>query len=379
MPAPVITLVQWLELQKVRLMARLPFYGILLSYLTLRPDAEVKIAATDGSNIFYNPDFLTQLMREGADLTAQGLLVHETLHPGLGHFWRKGNREHVRWNASADFVINLIVTDLGLRIPAGGLLDEQYRGMSEEEIYNRLPPEFVQNIPAALLDLRDPAWEQEGQGSAGGGSADPASLWRDRVASAAQAAKVRGCLPAGLERMIDRLLAPTKDWRAVLSEFVVPHAADYDWRRPERRFLDLDLYLPSLAGEQVEDLVVAIDTSGSVGQDEMRRMISELRAILCAYERVRIMVMACDADVHEVYELEETSRIPGVYSGGGGTSTVPVFDKIKELGLTPYAVVYLTDGYADYPEWQPEYPVLWVLTPDHQRPPWGRFTVLDTL
>ncbi len=85
------------------------------------------------------------------------------------------------------------------------------------------------------------------------------------MTAAAQAAKVRGRLPAGLERMIDRLLAPTKDWRAVLAEFVVPHAADYDWRRPERRFLDLDLYLPSLAGEQVDDLVVAIDTSGSLG------------------------------------------------------------------------------------------------------------------
>lgn len=379
MPVPAITFAQWLELQKVRLMARFPFYGILLSYLALTPDPDVPIAATDGFSIFYNPEFLIQLMRAGDDLIAQGLLVHETLHPGLGHFWRKGSRDHARWNCAGDFVINLIVMDLGLKFPAGGLLDEQYRGMSEEEVYNRLPPDFAARVPVALLDLRDPAPGQPGHGTGIGGGADPASLWRDRVTAAAQAAKVRGRLPAGLERMIDRLLAPTKDWRAVLAEFVIPHPADYDWRRPERRFLDLDLYLPSLAGEQVDDLVIAIDTSGSVGQAEMRRMISELRAILCAYERARVTVMACDADVHEVYELDETSRIPGAYSGGGGTSTVPVFDKIRELGLTPYAVVYLTDGYAEYPERPPEYPVLWVLTPNHQRPPWGRITVLDTL
>lgn len=378
MTVPAITSVRWLELQKVRLMGRFPFYGILLSYLTLRSDPDVPIAATDGFSIFYSPEFLTQLMRAGDDLTAQGLLVHETLHPALGHFWRKGGRDHRRWNAAGDYVINLIVTDLGLRLPAGGLLDEQYRGMSEEEVYNRLPPDIVHKIPVALLDLRDPPSGRPGQGPAACGGADPAPLWRDRVTTAAQAAKTRGRLPAGLERMIDRLLAPTKDWRAILAEFLVPHAADYDWRRPERRFLDLDLYLPSLAGEQVDDLVVGIDTSGSVGQDEMRRMISELRAILCAYERARVTVMACDADVHEVYELDEASRIPGIYSGGGGTSTVPVFDKIRELALTPYALVYLTDGYADYPEQPPEYPVLWVLTPDHQKPPWGRITVLDT-
>ncbi len=163
MPALTITPAQWLELQKVRLMARLPFYGILLSYLTLRPDPDAPIAATDGFSIFYNPDFLTQLMRAGDDLTAQGLLVHETLHPALGHFWRKGGRDHERWNCAGDYVINLVVTDLGLKLPTGGLLDEQYRGMSEEEVYNRLPPDLVAKIPVALLDLRDPAPGQPGQ------------------------------------------------------------------------------------------------------------------------------------------------------------------------------------------------------------------------
>jgi predicted metal-dependent peptidase len=87
--------------------------------------------------------------------------------------------------------------------------------------------------------------------------------------------------------------------------------------------------------------------------------------------------MACDADVHEIYELTEGDRVPAKFSGGGGTRTEPVFEKVNELGLQPYALVYLTDGYASYPPIEPEYPVLWVLTPQHERPPWGRATVLD--
>jgi predicted metal-dependent peptidase len=375
--ATTITLEQWLELQKVRLMARFPFFGILLSYLRLVPDSKVEVAATDGVGVYYNPTFFGELMARGDDLTAQGLLVHETLHPAFGHFWREGNRDHVLWNAATDYVINLIIRDLGLKLPPGGCLDERYRGLSEEEVFSRLPPREQIVLPSWILDLLEPALGGAGQSGATGVPVDLAGTWRDRVTAAAQAAKQRGVLPSGIARMIERLLNPTKDWRAVLGEFVVPTSADYDWRRLDRRLLDLDVYLPTLSGEEVDNLVVALDTSGSVDDGEMARMLAELRGILAAYDRVRVTVMACDAKVYEVFELDESSWLPQRMSGGGGTSTRPVFEKIRELDAQPYALIYLTDGYADYPEYPPEYPVLWVLTPDHQTPPWGRVTVLD--
>ena len=123
--------------------------------------------------------------------------------------------------------------------------------------------------------------------------------------------------------------------------------------------------------------MVAIDTSGPVGAEELRAFLSELRGILEAYPRVRATVMACDAEVHQVWELDQDTLLPHTLKGGGGTSFVPVFRKVEELGLAPSALVYITDGYGDYPARQPGYPVLWVLTKEHRQPPWGRSTVLD--
>lgn len=367
-----IPLAQWLEIQKGKLMTRFPFYGLLLSYLDLVPSTRFPIAATDVVQIFYNPDRFAQYQARGQDLLAQGILLHECLHPALGHFWRQGTRDRDKWNRASDYVINLLVTDAKLQIEPGMLLDEQYRGLSEEEIYARLPD---QQLPDWLADLLPPDGVPLPDGMSWNDFADQ---WRERVTGAAHVARQRGDLPAGIGRLIDRLLAPRKDWRQVLAEFVTPTKADYCWHRPNRRYLPLDLYFPTLTGEQLDQLVVAIDTSGSVTR-YVAEFISELSGILACYDRVSIMVMTCDAAVHEVYELTESSAVPRKFSGGGGTKTEPVFDKVTELGLQPYALVYLTDGFASYPDREPEYPALWVLTPEHETPPWGRVTVLDEL
>ena len=378
-PIPQIPLAAWIELQKTKLLAKHPFYGMLLTYLQLRPSSTCGgIASTDGVYLNYDPAYWQGLLAGGRDLVAQGLLVHETLHPALRHFWRRGTRDPRKWNLAADIVIDQMTVDVGLPLPDGiDLGHEEHRGLTEEEIYAKLPDE-----PSRALVLQagrggDMVFGADGQAAAGLGSA-LGDEWKDRVLAAAHAAKTRGTLPAGIDRLVEDLILPREDLRTVLARFVTPCPADYDWRRPDRRALaSTGLVLPSLNGEQLDDVVVAIDLSGSITERAMQHFFGVLHSIVALYDRVSVLAVTFDAAVHDMWHLTSDSPLPTAGRGGGGTCTEPVFAMVDELPRPPQAVVIVTDGHASYPDRAPAYPVLWVLTPDHGRPPWGTSIVLE--
>jgi predicted metal-dependent peptidase len=199
--------------------------------------------------------------------------------------------------------------------------------------------------------------------------------WQVAVAQAARIAEARGKgdLPAGLVRAVEEILRPTVPWRDVLREFVTRTARnDYRWNRPNRRFVARRLYLPSLAGDSLGEVVVAVDTSGSIGQEELDRFAAEVQGILGAYD-VHLTVLYHDT---EVTEVEEWSPADGPIKlhpvGGGGTSHCCVFKWLEERGLDPNCVICLTDLYTTFPQVPPPYPVLWALVGDCPlEPPFG--------
>lgn len=396
-----LTLGDYLEISSTRLLARFPFFGILVMSMPLEPSEKCATAATDGRRIYYNPEWF-ETLRQQHDDHVLFVLAHEVLHPALGHPWRCGERDRQKWNAACDLIINHLLKDAGLHGPSDGLylgqtckgvhFDLAWAGLSEEEIYMLLPDPPKQYLLVGDMLPPDDEGNSDANGGAGqtppgqpgqkstlaGSGAQPLEdVWRGRLIQAAHAAKSRGSLPAGIARLIDQMLHPQKDWRQVLAEFVQPCLHDYDWRKLDRRLLSEEIYLPLLAGERLENLVVALDTSGSIIQEELSEFFAELRGILGAYPQVRVTVMTCDAAVHQIWELDQDAPLPEAPAGGGGTSFVPVFEYIERVGITPSAVVFFTDGDGTYPDRDPGYPVLWVLTPSHQTPPWGRTTMLD--
>lgn len=356
---------------RTNLLLHHPFFGALALYMCLVPDVAVRTAATDGRDIFYDPAFVTSLAVPSGVDRLQALIAHEVLHVALGHLFRRAGREAGRWNAACDFAANLLLAEDGFVLPPDTLFDRSFAGLSAEAIYQRLSDSPAHCQGFNPLDDHS-RWDRVDAASAARLSAE----WRCRVAQAAQLARQRGQLPASLRRLVEDILYPRLDWRQALALYLRPAGGDYTFLPPDRRFLADGLYLPDFSTDALEDIVVAIDTSGSVW-DYYQEFMRELTGIVLSYPQFRGYVAMVDAGV-QLFEELVPDYLPREIRGGGGTDFRPFFKEITRRGLDPTLVIFLTDGDAVFPSSPPPYPVLWVLL--HRScscPPWGAVAYLD--
>jgi predicted metal-dependent peptidase len=355
------------------------FFATLVLRLTAGADESVPTAATDGRRLVVNPAFVLGLTAD----ELVGVLAHEVMHCALAHHARRAGREPGRWNVACDLAINPLLEAVGLTLPRGRLLpgagtySDLPAGKSAEEYYARLADDDAGETASPEEVGTDPGGCGAVADAADASPADAKVLvnqWQAAVAQAHTAARSRGELPAGLARAADAAVHPPADWRALLREFVASHARnDYAWHRPNRRYLAQGLYLPGLHSDELGDVVIAVDTSGSVGERELGLFAAEASALLDAY--------ACTATV-----LYHDARVQGVSTwtpadgplvltpvGGGGTSHRCVFDWLARSALDPACVVCLTDLETDFPVVLPGVPVLWAVVGDCAvTPPFGR-------
>jgi hypothetical protein len=159
------------------------------------------------------------------------------------------------------------------------------------------------------------------------------------------------------------------DFRMQLAGFIKKtglEKCDYTWNRPARRYLGCKLIMPDTAAAPKNDqLWVAIDTSGSVSEDMLKRFLDTLSSLLMEYRGVTITIIQCDTQVHDMRTFTHADLpikdIP-IY-GRGGTDFNPVFDKINNERLPVTALLYFTDlGVWDrgIPANAPTYPVAWI-------------------
>jgi predicted metal-dependent peptidase len=200
-----------------------------------------------------------------------------------------------------------------------------------------------------------------------GTPASPAEMSRQRQEWATHAeqamcsAKACGRMPGGIERQLKEARESQRDWRAILREFIAAtDPSDYRWTPPNRRFVSSGLYLPSVIRSGVGELVIAVDTSGSIGHQELEQFAGEITAISDEAKPERIHVVYCDAAVQSIEEFGPSEPIRLSPKGGGGTDFRPPFLWVEEEGIQPKCFIYLTDLCCNsFPE-PPEYPVLWV-------------------
>jgi len=367
--------------------AKSAFFATLALRLVPWPDWEVGTLATDGRVLRYFPPFVTGLSPD----ELFGVLAHEVMHCALAHPDRRAGRDPKRWNVACDLAVNPLLLAAGIVLPpdrlmpGAGAYAEFEPGHSAEEYYALLPGP---DDPSA--GTGGGSWPERDPGGCGGviypAGGDPAEArqveadWQVAVSQAQTAAAGRGPLPAGLGRTVERVLHPPADWRAVLREFVALYAKnDYSWVRPNRRFVAQGLYLPGLHSEELGDVVLAVDTSGSIGETLLGAFAAEANAVLSAYD-CAVTVLYHDTEVQKV-QTWQSPEGPLVLEpvGGGGTSHACVFDWIERSDLRPACVVCLTDLETEFPAVPSAVPVLWAVAgPVRTDPPFGRVVSLST-
>lgn len=378
------------RLQKARtaLLLDHPFFGSLLFRLKGWENRSIKTMATDGISLFYNPDFVNTLNAA----TLCGVLAHEVLHPGLQHHLRRSGRDPKRWNEACDYAINPILLDAGLHLPEGVLVDDRFREMSAEQIYNQLeaeaeqeqggPEDETQQIGGAKTAPPDGTPRHSGELSAptteGGigqvldapmGDEETQSVeeqareWSVAVNQAVTIAKQAGKVPAGMKRSLDGAAEAAVDWRELLRRaWSETTPADYSWMRPNRRHIWTGLYLPGVVREGVGEVAIAVDCSGSVNSRQLHLFEAEVRSIVEGQRPQRVYVLYFDTIVHKVETFEAGDRVSLNPVGGGGTEFGPCFEWLDEHGVRPQTLVFLTDLYGSFPDAEPPYPVLWAST-----------------
>jgi len=362
------------SMAKSALMLDSPFFATLS--LRLKTVADLTCPhcmGTDGVRLVINPTLTAELPKE----EIVGVICHEDMHVATGHPFRMEQRKPFKWNMAADYAINPIVLDAGFKLPKGVLLKEEFRNQCAEWIYDRLPDKNG--------DDGDKDWNYGGIIQPTGESGEKLSpsemqsmemKWQLAVRQAAQIAKSQGRLPGGLEQFLDDLLDPVVPWKEVLARFLLTNARnDYTWRKPNSRYTQFGLYLPTLESPSLPTVVWLIDSSGSRDDEQLRSDLAEAASVLRTYQTTLIIIQV-DAAVQKVDTIA-TEDIADLkffkVKGRGGTDFRPGFEWLTENGIEPCCAIYMTDGECNsFPE-PPDFPVLWGLTsnPYHWYPPFG--------
>lgn len=394
-----------LSAARTRLILDRPFLGALVLRMPMKA-ADPKWCATIGTDaraFYYNPAYIDSLSLE----QTQFALAHEALHCALSHFARREHRVRQRWDVACDLAINPILIREGMTAVPGALYNVGYEGMMAEEIYplvkeNNEEQTHDQHLygkkSGASKDPDQPPQpknageeggsdEREGTGEGGGSgtaqTAPPDALsetekeqlaiqWRQRLAGAAQQALQAGKLGDSLRRLVDHLLQPQLPWRMLLARYMTAVSRDdYSYMRPSRR--EGAAIFPTLRSSQT-DIVVVLDTSGSIRPEEMREFVTEVDAIK-GQVRARITLHACDAQLCSagpwVFEPWEEFVLPDSLRGGGGTRFSPAFEWLAGEGQNPDLLVYFTDAEGEFPRQEPGFPVIW-LVKGRGEVPWGQ-------
>ena len=361
-------LMKRLSKAKTGLILEHPFIGSVAINMPFELDETIETAATNGKRVKFNPKFIEGL----TDEELKFLVAHECLHPMLEHNYRRNGRSPMRWNKACDYVINHLLDQEKIgKFIQGGCLDSNIYNAgngTSDGIFNILPEDGGNGggdgPGGAGNDLED------GEGSPAEQQQEAAE-WKVKVAQAAQAAKMMGKLSANMQRFVDEVLQPKVDWRDVLRRFVQKAKTDErTFARPNRRFLSQGLYLPSVTGEVLGEIVIAVDCSGSIGQREINEFATEVKSLKEDGNPSALHVVYFDSEVSHYEYFGRDDEVHIEAHGGGGTAFSPIFKYLDDNAIVPVACVVLTDLCCDDFGDVPDYPVLWVSN-HSDKAPWG--------
>ena len=432
-----------------QIITNLGFFADLLFQLNMveaRPGAGIETMATDGKSIVYWPPFVNSLTQEEVSF----VIIHEIMHNANFHFARQAGRNHDLWNQAADYAINIQIDDMAkelprkiLKAPGKILLDEAYRNMSAEQVYDILAkknpppqqgggqgkqgqgqgqpkpgqgqgqgqPKPGQGQGQGQGQPGQPGQGQPGQGQGGDGSPAPGDIRKpgsldgagtqvyegnnemqdsksaqeleDKWAIARKVAgqKNIGTGSGSMDRWIKKINKSKVNWKVELKKFVSSIYDEKDYAYFNKNYIDMGDYISGIKDVDTstfDNVVIAIDTSGSITEETLAKFGAELMKIFKTYTVNNCYVIWCDSTIprngvqlfkvaDKNFKLDKLQPV-----GGGGTSFKPPFAWVQKnlikKGKIPAFMIYFTDACGDAPS-PNEYDIkryvkktLWVIT-----------------
>jgi predicted metal-dependent peptidase len=386
---------------RVGLLLRASFFGNLATRLKLvNADEWCGTAATDGRNFYYNSRFIDMLRPEEVEF----LFGHEVLHCVYDHFGRRGDRDPMLFNVANDYAVNADlkkhrVGEFITSVPC--LYDPKYEGKSSEEIYDDLY-ENAEKINLSDLidkllddhmdgegdsDSDEDGDEKDGKGKKPKLSAEERQKIRDEikeaVLSAAAASDGAGNLPAGVRRLIQDMTAPKMNWRELLRmQLESTIKSDFTWMRASRRGWHMDAVMPGMKNDELIDIAIGIDASGSIDNQMLRDFLAETQGIMDQFAAYKIHIFTFDTRVYNPaqYDSDNLDTICDYeVQGGGGTDFDAIFNYLKEEQIEPKRLVVFTDGYP-FGSWGDENyaDTVWIIHGNTTVvPPWGQYAYYE--
>jgi len=386
---------------RIQIMKTNPFFAYLSLYLKFREAKEGEIPKYAGMGVsadgwlIYKKEFVDKL----TESELIGVIVHEILHLSMLHLTRRGSREPTIWNVAADICVNHIVKTNGYALPNGCIISDYHNNITfggitikecdkkiVEKIYEELEPlaKKLQKMKGAFGYPCNDGKDGGGDGESSpfdvhiegkGGSNDKKDkdknsdgygnlsdeekrqvedYWKQKANEALVNAKLKGNVPAGIERIVGQLSEAKIGWRELLQRYIqraIPY--DYTYSSPSKKSVSTGYYMPNTIRDYI-DVVVAVDTSGSIGQTELKEFLSEIIGISKAFSsRVKIRLLTHDVKVWDDW-LVQNGNIEKIkelkVKGGGGTSHKEVFDYVTEKYRDAKLLICFTDGDSDLDE-----------------------------
>lgn len=366
------------------------------------PTKDVPVAATDAKNILINPDTFFEIDLKGRVFVT----AHEIIHNVFGdvellHRCHKTGLVPMHDGSTLPFDNDTMQKAMDYRINA--LLVESKIGSIPTGKYAGLHDTKIATANDSVLDVYKKIYDgKKGKGKGKGGSGpggfdillppgksmgqNPNSAaqqrnpqqWAVEIAAAQtlEQARSQGKMAGALQRMFKNILQPQIPWTDHIQSIFNRRvgSGSYNWRRPDRRHIVRDLYMPSRSGHGAGWIVVWGDTSGSIGNAELTSYLGELSGIIEDVRPRRLTVIWCDAAIHRIDECEEPGDLARIkhegVGGGGGTSVHPVMKWIDEHTEKPEVFIGFTDGYVTFPTNEPSFDVIWASVTDATYP-WG--------
>jgi len=384
---------------KIDLQRNAPFFAHLVMNMNITEDINVPTMGVNfKGNAKYNPEWIATLSLN----ETQGVLCHEVMHVALTHLLRLGKKDMMTWNIACDMLINYMILQEGFELPTGILIPDgstytlpiqgssdlviDVKGKVAEEVYE----ELEQHLPKCKCPCHsekcsvkpedgDSDDDDDGDGD-GDGDGDNSGCgcgcpsygfdsheyhdgelsetekqaiekeWKAKLVDAATSAKARGKLPANMERLIDGLLNPKLNWKAILYQYITKDILyNHTYKKPGRRSHATGIYMPSEIKENLE-VTVTVDTSGSISNTEFTEFMSEVSGIANAFEQINMKILFWDTRVQSEYTVTRgnKNKLAEIPVAGGGGTYISCLDDYYQGKRPPQIMIHLTDGHIEY-------------------------------